>query len=131
MNKLFERLTDCIYTIRNEYPEVESDRLYGNGKIVYANGEDGTDFDFVYNNRLCEFMIYHGKELNEKGFIKTTVCSDGTVRAYVYPNGEEKPVEKYERRLFDNLEVKEMSETLMKKADGMMLWDAYLDELNL
>ncbi len=42
MNELFERLVDYIYTIRGEYPEVESEKLYGDGRIVYANGEDGS-----------------------------------------------------------------------------------------
>lgn len=131
MNKLFEHLTNYMYTIRNEYPEVKSEKLDGNGKIVYANGNDGTDFDFVCNNRLCEFMIYHGKELGEVGFIKTCVYADGTVETYVYPNGEMQPVKKYKEKLFNSIDVEEMKGILIKKADGTMSWDAYLDELNL
>lgn len=131
MNALFERLTDYIINIREQYPEVKSETLDNGGAIVYANGNDGTDFDFECNERLCEFMIYHGKELGEVGFIKCCVDKWGDVTTYVYPNGELKPVKTFEDEIFTENEVLTMRKILLSEADGRMKWDEYLENLGV
>lgn len=46
------------------------------------NGNDGTDFDWNCNERLCEFFMFY--KSTEMGFIKVYVNNNDTLSGYIY-----------------------------------------------
>ena len=61
---MLNQIVGIVNEIRKEYPVIGNEL---DGKIYYMNGNDGTDFDWEANDRLCEFMVFHE---NEYGYIK-------------------------------------------------------------
>lgn len=51
--------------------------------IYYMNGNDGTDFDWVMNDRTCEFFVFYDTEAN-MGYVKAYVTRDGNIEGYVW-----------------------------------------------
>jgi len=54
----------------------------GDGTIFYMNGRDSTPFDWEYNERLCEFVLFYKK--TELGCIKLYVYRNGNMNGYFY-----------------------------------------------
>lgn len=54
--------------------------------IMYMNGNDGTGFDWAYNSRTCEFMIFFDEEKCgiSYGFIKADVNTRGHLECIRY-----------------------------------------------
>ena len=55
--------------------------------IYYCNGNDGTDFDWRCNNRVCEFYILKADE-DGSGLAKLLCWSGGDYTIYVYDYDE-------------------------------------------
>lgn len=78
---MLKQIEKIINEIRKEYPIIGNEL---DGKIYYMNGNDGTDFDWNCNERVCEFMVFHE---NEMGYIKLMVYKDNTIQVYIYADG--------------------------------------------
>ena len=116
---MLNQIYKIVEEIREKYPcEAELD-----GKIYYMNGNDGTDFDWEVNNRLCEFMVFHE---NEYGYIKINVFANGDIEVYIYPDGGMNPSEKLYGKYFGNVE--NFKDFMVRKFDGNGLWDESIDE---
>ena len=71
---MLNQIVNIIDEIREEYPIIGNEL---DGKIYYMNGNDGTDFDWKCNERICEFMVFHE---NEMGYIK--LCRETSFTGY-------------------------------------------------
>ncbi len=121
--KEIEIISKKINEVLKKYNINPSD-LDCNGAIYYANGNDGTDFDWECNDRLCEFMVYHK---NEMGCVKVLVDKDNTMDIYVYPNGEMKPKENI---VCDcGFSARHLKDTMMSVADNQGKWDRTIEDL--
>lgn len=91
------RANDYRQIIENIFKKVYADcrcvvpkeQLLENGAIFYENGNDGTEFDWQMNERLCEFMSYWRS--SKLGFIKIFINNDGSAEYYVYDENSMKP----------------------------------------
>ena len=113
------QICKIVEEIRNEHPcESELD-----GKIYYMNGNDGTDFDWDMNDRLCEFMVFHE---NEFGYIKMCVNKDNTIDVYVFPDGGWHPMFTIKRTYRGN--VCAFKDYMMDNFDACDIWDESIDK---
>lgn len=114
-----------IQIARNKYAEITDEVLDANG-IYYMNGNDGTLFDWEYNNRLCEFYVFYKSGI---GFIKACVFSDNIVRVYIYEDGGFDPVCKFTEDLKD-VSASDFAKVMHSIADNRLAWDEPIDSLN-
>lgn len=84
---MLNQIISIVDEIRNEYQIVGSEL---DGKIYYMNGNDGTEFDWGCNDRVCEFVVFHE---NEFGYIKLLVGKDNVIDVYVYQDGGMNPTQ--------------------------------------
>ena len=94
------------------------------GAVYYANGNDGTEFDWDVNNRLCEFMVYHK---NGMGCIKANVGKNNRMTIFAYPHGELEPTKTYEYVLGYNAEG--LKDVMLQEADNKGKWNKKLSEI--
>ena len=112
--------------IRKDFPNIKNEDLYDNGEIYYANGNDGTAFDWSANERLCEFFIY-GK--NEIGFIKVFVKRNDTIKAYVYEDFGFHPTKEYESEKLEKGFASRLKNSMLRAADYKAKYDMPLKYL--
>ena len=111
---------------RKQMPEVTDDMLCDEGnneKIYYMNGNDGTFFDWVMNQRCCEFFMFYKR--TEMGFVKVFVNKDDTIYGYMYKEGYkygDEPICLKKERLLDGDSVY-LAALLHKKADKENIFD--------
>ena len=111
----------------SKHPEITKDQLDAQGAIYYMNGNDGTDFDWGCNDRVCEFYVFH---TNEMGYIKVFVDKNGVMDGYIYlDEGRAKGIH-LEARKLDEDDVKEFAEILFQEADRKAIWDQTIDEID-
>ena len=68
---------------RQKYmPDVKDEDLCENGAFYYMNGNDGTDFDWEWNDRVCEIMQFY--KSTEYGLLKVYPHKDGYIYGYIY-----------------------------------------------
>ena len=107
------------------------DILYGNGKIYYQNGNDGTQFDWRCNDMLCEFMLFY-KE-TEMGYVKLSCMRDGTFVTYTYDKDGQYKYSPYARRKIYRVLTPAGMQAFYRKmrtiADDKELYDKPIDEL--
>lgn len=115
---------DYVNEIRRDYPLITNDKLLDNGAIYYMNANDGTDFDWECNERLCEFMVFFKD--TEMGFIKVFVNRDNTIDGYVYADGGMRG-EKFEKHSINN--AKELYEEMLLYADYRNKWDEDINNI--
>ena len=108
---------------------VSKDKLDCDGKVTYANGNDGTDFDWHCNGRLCEF----GYGLNGRSVwsFKLLIDKSGVATVYCYPNGEMDPVDVIKRKIATKADMNNLHEYMYDHADRYMLFDETLDKLGI
>lgn len=135
---MLKQIVNIINEVREEYPIIGNEL---DGKIYYMNGNDGTDFDWKCNNRVCEFMVFHE---NEMGYIKLMVYNDNIITIYVYADGGMKPTAEiteyynknpielanYLYRVFDlnNLYDESIENYMNVECDGSIHWALLEDE---
>jgi len=124
--KFKEQIERVINIAREKYPSITNDMLYANGSIYYMNGNDGTDFDWNYNNRLCEFYVFHK---NEMGFIKVCVNRNNSINVYIYEDGGIESTYKFKEELKE-LESEDFAIIMNRIADKENLWDQPIDKLD-
>lgn len=130
--EIFKKIFDYILLIRRSHPEIKDEELEENGKIIYANGNDGTDFDWNCNDRMCEFMIYFREDGPKKGmgFIKAFVQKNGVIKVYVYADGGYRPTEDPVTFNIGNEEAALLAAFMFFAADKNKIWDRPIDELD-
>lgn len=123
----FKREIERIFKVaRKMCPNITNDMLYNNGAIYYMNGNDGTEFDWNMNNRLCEFLVFHK---NEMGFIKAFVNADNSIEMFIYEDGGMKPTYKFTEEM-EGLKSSSFANLMNYIADDEDLWDRPIDELD-
>lgn len=124
--KIFKEEIEKIFKeARDKYPDITDKDLDTNGAIHYMNGNDGTDFDWSVNDRLCEFMIFHQ---DERGFIKVFVGKNNAADVYIYETGDVSPTQKYQKKL--NVPAEEFASLMYEITDAKGLFDRPIDDLD-
>lgn len=121
--KTIDKIKQCFEEARKILPEVTDDMLYGHGEIYYQNYNDGTDFDWIANDRLCEFFMFYKK--SEWGFVKLTVNRDDTIQCWVYTDDEEciSPYATLDKVKLEKGEAQEFCAQMYSLADEKGLYD--------
>ena len=117
---MLNQIVNIINEVREEYPIIGNEL---DGKIYYMNGNDGTNFDWLVNNRVCEFMVFHE---NEMGYIKLMVYNDNRITIYVYADGGMHPTKEIERHYYKN--PLELANFLYRTFDANNLWDEPIED---
>ena len=117
---MLNQIVNIVNEIREEYPIIGNEL---DGKIYYMNGNDGTDFDWLANNRVCEFMVFHE---NEMGYIKVMVFDDNEVYVYVYADGGMHP--SAEIKTWYDKNPLELANFLYRTFDKNDLWDVPIED---
>ena len=119
-----KKVTDFLMEVRSKYPDAKVDN---DGEITYANANDGTDFDWTCNNRLCEFGW--GTEDGDVWAFKCLVHSDGEAAVYCYPHGEMQPVETIRKVILSEQETSSLRRIMLESCDKKELYDVTLDHI--
>ena len=117
---MLQQIADIVEEMRCKYPIIGKEL---DGRIYYMNGNDGTDFDWDCNERVCEFMVFHE---NEMGYIKLMVYNDNLITIYVYADGGWKPTYELERKYKGS--AKALKNYLYRTFDKNDLWDGSIEE---
>lgn len=128
MNPVIKNIVELLEEARNKFG-IRKEDLEKNGAVIYANANDGTDFDWEANDRLCEFG-YGTKDGGVWAF-KLCISRYGDAVVYCYPHGESSSVEEIERNLASPQEMAELKKIMEKCADDRCRYDCTLDELGL
>ena len=123
-----QKIINLLEEARKKH-NVSKAELEYNGKVIYANGNDGTDFDWECNGRLCEFG--YGTKDGDVWAFKLLLDENGEARVYCYPHGEGCPIDTITKKIMTEDEVYELYLLMLEKADNKELWDKTLDELGL
>ena len=120
---LINKVKEHINEVRKKYPSITNDILFYDGDIFYMNGNDGTEFDWFANNRMCEFMVFY-KETTY-GFIKCNIFDNGTIRTYIYMNQgfDNNPEVQEAHNFFSEDEALYLASLLFHQADECGLFD--------
>jgi hypothetical protein len=122
--RVIEKVKSYIEKAREFAPNVTNDMLDADGAIYYANGNDGTDFDWDMNGRLCEFMVY---AKNGMGFIKVFVTNQDIMEGYVYEDFGMRPTRTLEPEKLEEGDAGVLANFFYQEADCQQIWDATLD----
>lgn len=126
MNELVDMIIAFLEEAREKY-SIPKSELEKNGAIIYANGNDGTDFDWEANGRLCEFG--YGTKDGSVWAFKCYVYNDGNADIYCYPHGEMRPVETLKRKLMTANAAEDLYKLMLSMADYREKYDCTLDEI--
>ncbi len=128
--EIIEALKQEIESVRIHY-NIPLDKI--NKGIMYANGNDGTEFDVFMNDNLCELgKVY--VDTNEFA-IRCYVRGDGKLQIFAHPIVEGKVVDWGEEIIvYDFItleEFKNLASYLVKYTDNKNIYDKELDESTL
>lgn len=113
---------------RKLHPEITTDLLDDSGEIWYANGNDGTEFDWWENGHTCEFMIFYKK--SQLGFIKAFVSDKGEIFGWLYlDEGKAKP-KKLPVQKMSIEEAEALVDTLYREADPPFDWAMKVSDMD-
>ena len=105
---------------------LKNEELVADGAVHYMNGNDGTDFDWAANDRVCEFVVFY--KASEMGALIVKYNKDGTETVYFYKDGDWKPTaEEVKACPFD---VAELAGYLYGTFDQHNIWDQPITDWN-
>lgn len=107
---------------------INRDDLDGNGAIYYANGNDGTHFDYVCNNMTCEFYVYW-KE-SGYGVIKLNQRGD-KFNIIIFPKDNPTTLKPEEITTSSPFDLQELCEYLEGTFDGNYIYDEIITNWKL
>ena len=126
MNILLQKVCDFLEEARVKHNISKAD-LEKNGSVIYANGNDGTDFDWEANGRLCEFG--YGVKDGSVWAFKLLLDNGGMGNIYCYPHGEQSPIDTLTKQIMTSDEALELKNLMQENADCNRLWDCTLEEI--
>lgn len=85
-------------TIDNLIDTKYQDATVDTRRLFYANGNDGTDFDWECNGHTCE--LGYGCQDSECWTFKSYIDTEGTLEICCFPHGEMQPVEVVKNKNF-------------------------------
>lgn len=122
MNEIRKIIEDYFDEVFEKYPnQIKKNELEQKGVIYYMNGNDGTEFDWGMNRRLCEFEVFHK---NTWGCIKLLVYNTGRMEGYVWLDEGKAPVIRMPDKHISEMMAKKMYQIFRAKADMRMIFDA-------
>jgi hypothetical protein len=128
MNSILQKITDVIEDKIKELP-VEREALEENGKIYYMNGNDGTDFDWFVNDRLCEFMCFYDE--SKKGAIKVNLLKSGIIEVFLYKDMGDTLLNTSTMQIMNSEDdIFNLAVIMKKTADDTRTFDRAIDEVN-
>ena len=131
--KLLNPVRAFIENIRRKYPEITNDVIdggYGDESIYYSNAQNGTKFDWYVNYKVSPFLVYFNENVNEgRGFIKIIIGKDGTMKGYVYPHGEIRPLTEYTED-YGKENANLLAALMNKVADDELLWNVNISKFS-
>lgn len=123
VDKVIGSILDYMTEASKKFPEVDVCR-----DVIYANGNDGTDFDWYVNGRTCEFMCYYEEE-PYWGYLKVWLDKTGTIEGRVYTHDDiHHGKELSPRRVCEPRLAKRIAMCLMRRYD-IVDWDAVIGVL--
>ena len=129
MNSILKKISNVIEDKIKELPDVKKEDLEENGKIYYMNGNDGTDFDWFVNDRLCEFMCFY--EENKQGAIKVNLMKSGVLEVFLYKDKGNTLLNTSVVELgVSEDEVFNLAVIMQKTCDNTGTFDRAIDEVN-
>lgn len=119
-------IMDDIIQFAEEAAAIVSEEMgYGDaGVLTYMNGEDGTEFDWTINGRLCNFCMAY----NDTDKLKIVVYGNDTMEAYFCRDDEEEYIAVSE---LDKGSAAYMASLLLQEADDKNLYDTNVFSINL
>lgn len=109
-------------------PEIKAEELCENGAVYYMNGNDGTPFDWVFNDRLCEFYKFY--KSTEYGFIKVFVDKSGYMRGYLYKDEGKGDAIYLEEKYLGKEKAKRLRYFIESKTDNIGRYDDIVCDSN-
>lgn len=91
------------------------------------NDIDGTVFDWVMNERLCEFMMFYND--TGMGAIKLNVLKNGKVNIYLYKNNANSSFKDVTSELFSKEEALELVVLMYNIADKKNLYGKSINNM--
>lgn len=131
--EMIAEIREYFVEARKLVPEIGDEKLLSEGQnefIFYMNGNDGTDFDFVENCRVCEFMMFY--KSTENGFIKVCISTEGIIDGFIYNEDtrlSQLPMIVLEPKKFSQ-DVADLAVLLYTIADAKDLYNVSLDRLD-
>ena len=114
--------------LMSEHQEVTKEMLESDGQIYYMNGNDGTDFDWEANDRLCEFYTFY-KE-TAMGCIKLIIDKEDRISGYFYPDLGRGKAEPFSKGKLEEGDAEYLEGLLMANADELDLYDEPIGNLD-
>lgn len=125
--QLLEQVLDYARSARQKYmPSVSDEDLCDNGAIYYMNGNDGTDFDWNCNGRVCEIMQFY--KITELGLLKVYPHSDGYIYGYIYGDEGRGEAIELEPEFIGIKEAEKIKDYLEARFDDNELWDEIIKD---
>lgn len=125
--QLLEQVLDYARAARQKYmPSVSDEDLCDNGAIYYMNGNDGTDFDWNCNGRVCEIMQFY--KITELGLLKVYPHSDGYIYGYIYGDEGRGEAIELEPEFIGIKEAEKIKDYLEARFDDNELWDEIIKD---
>lgn len=125
--QLLEQVLDYARAARQKYmPSVSDEDLCDNGAIYYMNGNDGTDFDWNCNGRVCEIMQFY--KITELGLLKVYPHSDGYIYGYIYGDEGRGEAIELEPEFIGIKETEKIKDYLEARFDDNELWDEIIKD---
>ncbi len=129
MNSILQTITDLVEEKIKEIPDVKKEDLEENGKIYYMNGNDGTDFDWFVNDRLCEFMCFYDE--NKQGAIKVNLMKSGILEIFLYTDKGTTLLNTSTAKLnASEDDIFNLAVIMKKTCDDTRTFDRAIDEVN-
>ena len=127
--RIINEVIRYINEVRSDYIGITDNTLYDNGGIFYMNGNDGTEFDWICNQRCCEFYLFD--KSTQMGFIKVYVNDNDTLTGYMYlEEGNGEPIKLPTKNLLKG-DALYIASVLYREADKKGIYDDNINKINL
>ena len=123
---LLNKVIKYAKNAREKYmPNVKDEELCDNGAFYYMNGNDGTDFDWECNGRVCEIMQFY--KSTEYGLLKVYPHADGYIRGYIYGDEGRGEAIEIEPEYIGEEDAELIKDCLQYNFDDHNIWDSVIE----
>ncbi len=126
-NESVQKIVDYMESIL-EKEGISKSELEKDGAIYYANGRNGTEFDWAINDQIPRFG--YGSADGERWVMTVSLDRYGDASALVYKDGGSQPTNTcFQAKLLSRKETKELKDMLVQLADNKGLYNETLRRL--